>query len=164
MKTGHHSERSSPCGFTLIEVLAVVVILGVLSGVVIAQFVDVAEDAEKAAFITSGKTFIKAAQRYQADYGAFPNGAPGQLPPGFGDYVTSHQWEAVTPVGGLWDSAVNAFGVEASLGVFFGAGAPSPHRDDAYMQEIDALIDDGDLATGGFRKMSNTRYFFIVSY
>ncbi len=31
------------------------------------------------------------------------------------------------------------------------------------MLEIDATIDDGDLTTGSFRKVSNTRYFFTVA-
>jgi prepilin-type N-terminal cleavage/methylation domain-containing protein len=151
-------------GFTLIEILIVVVILGVLASVVIAQFTGVSDDAERTAFITSGRTFVEAAQRYQLDYGAYPNGAPGNLPPGFGDYVTAHQFEGVTPVGGLWDTAENAFGFTAALGVFFGAGAPSPHRDDDYMRQIDEAVDDGDLTTGSFQKVANTRYFWIVAY
>ncbi len=31
------------------------------------------------------------------------------------------------------------------------------------MQDIDATIDDGDLTTGSFRKVSSTRYFFSVA-
>jgi prepilin-type N-terminal cleavage/methylation domain-containing protein len=151
-------------GFTLIEILIVVVILGVLASVVIAQFSGVSDDAQRTAFITSGKTFVEAAQRYYIDYGYFPNDAPGRLPDGFGDYVTAHQFEGVTPIGGLWDTAENAYGFRASLGVFYGAGAPSPHRDDDYMRLIDEAVDDGDLATGSFQKVANTRYFWVVSF
>ncbi|MHC4081639.1 MAG: prepilin-type N-terminal cleavage/methylation domain-containing protein [Planctomycetota bacterium] len=164
MKTRVHAPHTGSRGFTLIEILIVVIILGTLASIVIAQFTGVSDDAEKTAFITSGRTFVDAAQRYRLDTGRFPNGAPGQLPPGFGDYVTAHQWEGVTPIGGLWDSATDAYGFTASLGVFFGAGAPSPHQDDAYMQKIDALIDDGDLTTGSFQKVANTRYFYVVAF
>ena len=31
------------------------------------------------------------------------------------------------------------------------------------MQVIDATVDDGELATGSFRKVSGTRYFFTVA-
>ena len=141
-----------------------VVILGILAAIVIVQFVGVADDAERTAFISSAKTFVDAAERYRMDYGTYPNAAPGRLPPGFGDYITYQHWERVTPIGGLWDTAVDAFGVEAAIGVFYGAGAPSPHRDDVYMQQIDALVDDGDLSTGSFQKMSSTRYFFILAF
>ncbi len=31
------------------------------------------------------------------------------------------------------------------------------------MQEIDATVDDGDVTSGSFRKVSGTRYFFTVA-
>ncbi len=30
------------------------------------------------------------------------------------------------------------------------------------MQQIDAAMDDGDLATGGFRKIADDRYYMVV--
>ena len=148
-------------GFTLIEILIVVVILGTLASIVIAQFAGVTVDATRTAFANNGRIFTEAAKRYELDYGIYPDAAPGVLPPGFGDYITAHQWEGSTPVGGVWDSGVNAFGVAASLGVFF---SPSdPNNDDAYMLEFDEMFDDGDLDTGMFRKMSATRYYFIIA-
>lgn len=148
-------------GFTLIEVLIVVIILGTLASIVIAQFVGVTVDAERTAFVNSGRIFAEAARRYELDYGVYPNAAPGELPPGFGDYITAHQWEGATPLGGVWDSAVDAFGVAASLGVFFTSS--DPNNDDAYMLDFDEKFDDGDLSTGMFRKMSATRYYFVVA-
>ncbi len=148
-------------GFTLIEVLIVVIILGTLASIVIAQFVGVTIDAERTAFVNNGRIFTEAARRYELDYGVYPNAAPGTLPPGFGDYITAHQWVGRTPVGGVWDTAVNAFGVAASLGVFFPSS--DPNNDDAYMLEFDEMFDDGDLSTGMFRKMSATRYYFVIA-
>ena len=161
MKTGTRIQRPRSTGFTLIEILIVVVILGLLAAMVIVQFVGVRQDAEKAAFVSSAQGFVDAARRYYLDTGTYPNAAPGTLPPGFEYYITSQHWVAATPIGGKWDSQVNAFGVTSSLGVFYG-GAAAP-KDDAYMLEIDAAIDDGDLTTGRFRKVSNTRYFFTVA-
>jgi len=31
------------------------------------------------------------------------------------------------------------------------------------MQQIDEITDDGDLATGAFRKIADDRYYFIVA-
>ena len=94
-------------GFTLIEILIVVVILGILAGVVMAQINGLHEDAERAAFISSGQIFQEAAYRYYLDNGSFPEGRrSGRLPDGFGDYVTSQSWERATPIGGLWDMGV----------------------------------------------------------
>ena len=148
-------------GFTLIEVLIVVIILGTLASIVVAQFSGITVDAERTAFANNGRIFAEAAKRYELDYGVYPNAAPGKLPPGFGYYITAHQWEGRTPVGGVWDSAVGAFGVAASLGVFFPSS--DPNNDDAYMLLFDEKFDDGDLGTGMFRKMSATRYYFIVA-
>jgi len=147
--------------FTLIEILVVVMILGLLAAMVIPQFIDVTGDAQRTAFINSGRIFMAAAKRYELDYGAYPDAAPGQLPDGFGYYIQSNKWEGSTPIGGVWDSSVNAGGVTAALGVFFPAS--DPDNDPANMQKIDEIYDDGDLATGIFRRMSNTRYFFVIA-
>ncbi len=104
---------------------------------------------------------MQAAQRYQLDFGLYPNGAPGTLPPGFGEYVTAHQFSGNTPIGGVWDTAHDAFGVLGSVSVFF--PDPGDIRDDGYMIEIDEKIDDGDLATGSFRKVANNRFLFVVA-
>ena len=150
-------------GFTLIELLIVMVIMGVLASLVIAQFRDSKDDAARTAFVSSGRTFIEAAQRYQLDNGDFPeDSASGSLPAGFGDYVQSNYWEGGTPIGGVWDSEKDSFGITSGVGVHFdGTGDP---RDDTYMQQVDRSIDDGDLGSGGFQKIADDRYYFIVAY
>ncbi len=152
--------RAGAVGFTLIEILIVLTILGILAAIVIAQVTDVAEDAERQAFITSGRTFAEAAERFNLDNGFYPeDSASGALPTGFGDYITYNQWEGGTPIGGVWDSD-HDFGISSAIGVHFdGTGTT---RDDAYMQEIDAAVDNGDLSTGFFRKLADERYYFVL--
>ena len=150
-------------GFTLIEILIVVVILGILASVVMAQINGLHEDAERAAFISSGQIFQEAAYRFFLDTGSYPEKRPsGKLPDGFGYYVTSQQWEGGTPIGGLWQMAAGQYGLRSSLGVHFKNGT-GPEKDDAYMQQIDAAIDDGDLSTGIFQKVAGERYHFVVA-
>ena len=48
----------------------------------------------------------------------------------------------------------------SALGVHFDGTGQT--RDDMYMREIDALVDDGDLATGRFRKLEDGRYYSII--
>ena len=159
----HTREHATATGFTLIELLLVVVILGILAGVVIGQVNAISEDAQRSAFISSGQIFQEAAYRYYLDNGSYPeNRASGKLPDGFGYYITSQQWESGTPIGGLWDMSFDQYGVTSSLGVHFKTSA-GPRKDDAYMQQIDASIDDGDLTTGVFQKVGGKRYYFILA-
>jgi prepilin-type N-terminal cleavage/methylation domain-containing protein len=156
--------RRSRHGFTLIEVLVVVVILGILAGIVLGRFKGAADDSARAAFVTCGQSFRDAAMRYYIATGAFPpNAASGVLPSGFGAFIgTASYWKGHTPIGGLWDMETNSFGVACAVGVHFKDGT-GPAKDDAYMQEIDAAIDDGDLDAGGFRKLGDKRYYFVVA-
>ena len=159
-RTSRVQVRAGAVGFTLIEILIVLAILGVLAGIVIAQFTNVTEDAERQAFINSGRIFADAAERFNLDNGNYPeDSSSGALPSGFGDYITSSQWEGGTPIGGVWDSD-DDFGISAAIGVHFnGTGAT---RDDAYMKEIDSAVDDGDLSSGFFRKLADERYYFVL--
>ncbi len=150
-------------GFTLIEILIVVVILGILASVVLGQFGNAADDAARSTFVTNGKTFVESAMRFQLDTGQFlEDSSCGDLPNGFEDYVQAERWEVVTPIGGLWDAEFNDTGVTSAIGVHFHGGAGAT-RDDAYMAQIDAVVDDGDLAAGGFRKIGGGRYYFIIA-
>ncbi|MHC4767826.1 MAG: type II secretion system protein [Planctomycetota bacterium] len=149
-------------GFTLIELMFVIVILGVLASIVLGQFRDMTGDAGKSAFMTSGRIFTQAAMRFHLDNGEYPeNAGSGVLPAGFGSYVQANRWEGGTPIGGVWDSENNSFGIVSAVGVHFDGTGDT--RDDAFMQEIDANLDDGDLGTGGFRKIDADRYYFIVA-
>ncbi|MEM6458325.1 MAG: prepilin-type N-terminal cleavage/methylation domain-containing protein [Planctomycetota bacterium] len=157
------AETSCRPAFTLIEVLIVVVILGVLASIVIPQFADATGQSSKAVFAANLRHFAEAAQLHQFDTGEYPaDGNSGQVPAGFEDYIDTAKWEAVTPIGGVWDAENQDEGGYASaIGVVFNGTGQT--RDDLFMRDIDALLDDGDLATGVFRKIADDRYYFIVS-
>ncbi|MEE8153390.1 MAG: type II secretion system protein [Phycisphaerales bacterium] len=148
-------------GFTLIEILIVLVIVGILASIVIAQFRDASDDAVRSAFLINGKTFVESAMRFQLDTGQFlEDSGSGFLPAGFEQYIQPEKWIGGTPIGGVWDAELNSFGITSALGVHFnGTGAT---REDAYMAQLDAAVDDGDLATGSFRQIAGDRYYFII--
>jgi len=161
MNTQHYNSNATRHGFTLMEVLIVVMILGVLAAIVITQFAGATDDAQRTAFIANGRIFREQAKHFQLDNGVYPEDASsGSLPDGFGYYVQQNKWEGGTPIGGVWDAERDSFGLTSSIGVHFNGSGQT--RDDAYMQQIDAAMDDGDLATGGFRKIADDRYYMVV--
>jgi len=148
-------------GFTLIELMFVIVILGVLASIVLGQFRDMTGDAGRSAFMTSGRIFTEAAMRFQLDTGDYPeDAASGVLPLGFGDYVQANRFEGGTPLGGVWDSEYDSFGIISAIGVHFDGTGDT--KDDAFMLEIDLAMDDGDLGSGRFRQLDADRYYFII--
>jgi prepilin-type N-terminal cleavage/methylation domain-containing protein len=151
--------RQFPSAFTLIEVLVVVVVLGVLASMVIAQFMNITVDAHQTTFINNGRAFADAIRRFQFENGYYPVAAPNTIPAGLEDYLDNHSFLGGTPIGGVWNISEDAWGVQSAIGVFF---PPPIAQDEAYMLEIDAKIDDGDLSTGIFRKGSEAHYFFVV--
>ena len=152
-----------PRGFTLIELMIVMVILGVLASVVIGQARSFRGDAQRTAFVATGQALAEAITRFQLDTGQFPaDEQPGTLPAGLEDYLgTAQTWTAKTPLGGRWDIAFQQQGIESGVGVDFSGSGDA--KDDAYMVEIDAAFDDGDLQAGLFRKLAGKRYFFVVA-
>jgi prepilin-type N-terminal cleavage/methylation domain-containing protein len=148
-------------GFTLIEILIVVIILGVLAAIVIPQFVGVTGDVERGTFVADVRILANAAERYRLDTGEYlEDSASGVCPAGLEDYIQEEKWESGTPIGGVWDAELDSFGIKSALGVHFNGEGET--RDDAYMLLIDDAFDNGDLATGVFRKIADDRYYFIL--
>lgn len=150
-------------GFTLVELLIIVVMIGILAAIVIPCFADATVETQQNAFASNLKSFSEAAMVYEAKMGEFPgDGGSGTCPAGLEDYIDEVIWARPTPVGGVWDTENNdTGGVEFALGVHFNDG--SSNNNDTYMTEVDLLVDDGDLTTGSFRKLAAGRYYLVIS-
>ncbi len=64
--------REENGGFTLVELLIVIVVLGILAGITVFGVASFKEDAEAAACDASAKTVTVAAQAYNAQQGGYP--------------------------------------------------------------------------------------------
>ena len=69
-------------------------------------------------------------------------------------------WTEPTPLGGVWDSELDSFGVWSALGVHFNGIGATPST--AEMAEVDDAIDDGDVTAGAFRQLASDRYDFVI--
>jgi len=159
----YHNSSSINHGFTLVEILIVVVILGILGAVVIPTFSDASNKSRQSTFAACLRSFSEAATIYKAKTGDYPPDAGcSQIPAGWDDYVNAVQWQRPTPVGGLWDIQFNKNNVTSAVGVHF-HGANHVNPGEAYMGAVDALIDDGVLDAGAFQKLANDRYYMIIA-
>lgn len=146
-------------GFTLVEILIVVVILGILAAIVIPSFANATSDTQKTAFVQDLRTFEKAIMLYHGEKGEYPpDGGSGTVPAGLEPYVRVADWQSGTPIGGVWDNETDDI-LGVGIGVHFNGTGQT--RDAAYMQQIDAMIDDGNLSTGAFRQYGD-RYYRVI--
>ena len=107
------------------------------------------------------RVFAGAAEFYMLDTGEYlEDSSSGSVPAGFEEYINTSKWIGGTPIGGVWDVELDSYGIKAGFGVDFGNG--SGNQTSAYMQEIDAQFDDGDLITGKFRQIDTDRYYYIL--
>ncbi|MEQ8850892.1 MAG: prepilin-type N-terminal cleavage/methylation domain-containing protein [Phycisphaerales bacterium] len=149
-------------GFTLLEVMVVVVILGVLAAVVAANFLGTVDESKQSAFVSSIRTIRDSAVLFVNQTGTYPEDASsGTIPAGLDEYIRTEDWEGGTPIGGVWDFELNEHSLTSAFGVHFDGTGDT--RDDAYMVQIDSIFDDGDLAAGVFRKIADDRYYYVLA-
>lgn len=146
--------RRSRRGFTLVEIMIAVIIIGLLAAMAVPAFVRVRQSARNNRFISDLRTFSQAFENYSMENGEWPpNAASGVIPTGMSGEV-AQAWISRTSVGGRWNW-------DRNLNVTAGISATSVTATDNDMRDIDAKIDDGNLSTGLFRKF-DTRFTYIL--
>jgi len=154
--------RSRAPGFTLVELLIVVIILAILAAVVIPQFSSSADEARRSRFVDNLRSFVSAASLvFEKNGEHIEDGSSGVLPAELANYIKAASWEHGTPMGGVWDSERDSFGVVSALGVHYLSGG---NPGDEEFVAVDALLDDGSLSSGAFQKLGDGRYYFIMEH
>lgn len=146
-------------GFSLIELIIVVVIIGVLGAIAIPRLSRGSEGASINAFVNEINNLAKAIDQYQVESGnRIVDSSTGVLPSELSNYLHADSWKGQTPLGGQWDIERDDSGVVLAVGVHY----ISSTADEDRLRQADAIMDDGDLTTGAFRKIAPDRYYLVL--
>lgn len=145
-------------GFTLIELLIVVTVISLLAALAIPTFLKVTRDSRATSFSRDIRTLASASETYILESGLWPpDTISGAFPNEMLGYFSERFFESATPMGGSWDFEQFDSGVTSAVGVV------SPTLEEEDLAKADAIIDDGNLATGQFRKISDDRYYWVIA-
>jgi prepilin-type N-terminal cleavage/methylation domain-containing protein len=147
--------RSAP-GFTLVEIMIAVVIIGLLAMVAVPAIARTQRASQNNRFISDLRVFAQAFESSAMENGNWPpNAGDGVIPTGMTGSFRRATWINRTSVGGRWNWDFNNSGVTAAV------AANNVTAPDLQMTLIDRRIDDGNLATGLFRK-AGTRFLYVL--
>lgn len=144
-------------GFTLVEIMVVVVIIGVLAGIAIPMVAKVRQNALGARFANDLRAARGMIEQYALEKGAWPPDGNAGMPAELADYLPPSKWSGAPAIGGSWDWDRGVFGFTAGLSV---ENYTVPQ---ALLAAIDRSIDDGNLATGAFRTTGANRVSMILA-
>lgn len=157
--------RKTKSGFTIIEIMIVVAIIGTLAIIAIPSFINARQSSQNASFLNSLRLLSQELELYtiQEDKGDYPPDAPAAtMPPAFdGHPIRSFSWTDTTPIGGNWDWDHAANRGEKVYGCYAGISVINPGRTSTQMEDIDERVDDGNLAQGKFRQHASG-YIYVI--
>jgi prepilin-type N-terminal cleavage/methylation domain-containing protein len=137
--------------FTLVELMVVVVVIGVLAALASAAITRVKERSLASRIANDFKQIGAAFQQYVQENGTWPAATTtaGTIPTNMGPYLPAAFTQGSALGGGYTWS-----GTSARLRLINVTNATT----DPILARVDAILDDGNLATGDFTSMTSGGY------
>ncbi len=143
--TTHESHRG---GFTLVELVVVVLVIGILAGIAAPQLFGISYQAEAAAIVSSVDIIFDAVERYAADNGKLPDDTSyGATPTDLEPYMSTRIFAQETALGGYYDwNGVTTGAPVIGVGIRVSSWSDSSVRN--LYSAIEDFADDGDPNSG----------------
>lgn len=147
--------KPGPSGFTLIEIMIAVVIIGLLAAIATQTFNAVRQASTAAVLANDFRKYADSFETYALEMGTWPEDVDrGIVPPGMKGSLVNFDIPSV--VKGNWDWDYQNAGVTAGLSLV------DSNADDELMQRVDEKLDDGNLESGRFIAVGGERYTLVL--
>lgn len=157
------NQTGQPAGFSLIELVIVLAIVGILAVVAAGRVLDIKSDSQINATMTEANRLNRLAMIARERLGRWPNDAnQGVVPTDLRSVLFPNSF-LTTPIGGQWDwngpgTTIPHFG----MAVYFTSTTAEPR---GQYTKLDTKFDDGNAATGKIRRHlsgSKVSWCFLV--
>jgi prepilin-type N-terminal cleavage/methylation domain-containing protein len=145
-----------PGGFTLVELIAVIVVLAILAAVAVPRYIDYRETALIRATSADLKKMWRVFYQYRIDQGTYPpnQAAWSVLPTEIAGRFDGNPISSGAKFGGRYQWI---FSGGTGLFHIYGNAGDRPR-----WLAVDAVIDDGNLSTGAFVELGGNGYRYFV--
>jgi prepilin-type N-terminal cleavage/methylation domain-containing protein len=145
-------------GFTLVEIMITVVIIGLLASFAIPHFYKARMNASFARFMNDVRVFASAVEQLYLESGVKPTDTgTGTIQDELAEYVRAGFFTRESPIGGHWDVEAD----DSGIGLGVGVDGYTISRDE--LLELDKRFDDGNLQTGRLVEIvANRRYYWVI--
>jgi prepilin-type N-terminal cleavage/methylation domain-containing protein len=135
-------------GFTLVELIAVIVVLAILAGVAVPRYFDSSTRARASALAGEYRAIRSAAQQYRLSHGGLGTsiGSDPSLPVELRSAFDVDPFARPAGSDARWSVSIS--NGQGSFSLWWRQQVPDG-RADPVMLRFDAIVDDGNLSTGG---------------
>lgn len=143
--------------YNLVDVMIAFVGISFIASVAVPVLQHFRQHSQNAQFTEDISVFRAALQNFKQQHGNFlTDSEPGNVHSTMTAYIDVSHFETLPSIGGMWDIEMNNSGVISAVGVY------NPTVSKEQLALIDEMIDDGDIASGQLRFISNNCYSWVL--